>query len=84
MLRGGNNLIQLSGVSHLVIDECHRAAAASYQSIIAHVRGLNPQVKLLGLSATPFRADRVKLSFQHVIKDAGLGKLIRDNNIQVD
>ena len=28
------------GVSHLVIDECHRSAAAeSYQSIIAHVRG---------------------------------------------
>jgi superfamily II DNA or RNA helicase len=33
---------------------------------------------ILGLSATPFRADRVKLCFDAVIKDAGIQTLIQD------
>jgi superfamily II DNA or RNA helicase len=33
---------------------------------------------ILGLSATPFRADRVKLCFDCVIKDAGIQTLIQD------
>jgi superfamily II DNA or RNA helicase len=44
-------------ISHLVIDECHRAAADSYQAIITEARAANPDVKLLGLSATPERGD---------------------------
>jgi DNA repair protein RadD len=43
----------MAPVSHLVIDECHRSAAQSYQAIIDEARALNPEVKLLGLSATP-------------------------------
>ena len=41
----------MPAVSHLIIDECHRAAATSCQSVIDHVRALNPRAKLLGLSA---------------------------------
>ena len=48
---------RMATVSHLVIDECHRAAADSYQAIIGHARSLDPQVRLLGLSATPERGD---------------------------
>lgn len=44
---------RMGQVSHLVIDECHRAAADSYQAIIADARAANPKLKLLGLSATP-------------------------------
>jgi superfamily II DNA or RNA helicase len=33
---------------------------------------------ILGLSATPFRADKVKLCFDTVIKDAGIHRLIQD------
>lgn len=33
---------------------------------------------ILGLSATPFRTDRVKLCFDKVIKDAGIHQLIQD------
>jgi superfamily II DNA or RNA helicase len=47
----------MDAVSHLVIDECHRAAADSYQAIIADARTANPGVRLLGLSATPERGD---------------------------
>jgi superfamily II DNA or RNA helicase len=48
---------RMGTISHLVIDECHRAAADSYQAIIAEARAANPDVKLLGLSATPERGD---------------------------
>ena len=48
---------RMGQVSHLVIDECHRAAADSYQAIIADARAANPKLKLLGLSATPERGD---------------------------
>jgi superfamily II DNA or RNA helicase len=48
---------RMGTISHLVIDECHHAAADSYQAIIAEARAANPAVKLLGLSATPERGD---------------------------
>jgi DNA repair protein RadD len=47
----------MAPVSHLVIDECHRAAADGYRAIIGHARSLQGGVKLLGLSATPERGD---------------------------
>jgi DNA repair protein RadD len=56
-LARANRRSRMDAVSHLVIDECHRAAADSYQNIIGHARSLNPGVKLLGLSATPERGD---------------------------
>ena len=77
-LARANRRARMSGVSHLVIDECHRAAAASYQSIIEHVRGLNPQVKLLGLSATPGRGDgrSLRKTFTNVGYQLKIGTLI--------
>ncbi|CAM3623336.1 DEAD/DEAH box helicase [Vibrio aquimaris] len=44
--------------SLLVIDECHRVADdknTSYQKVIHHLRELNPGIKVLGLTATPYR-----------------------------
>jgi DNA repair protein RadD len=65
-------------VSHLIIDECHRAAATSYQSVIEHVRALNPQAKLLGLSATPGRGDgrSLRRTFSNVGYHLRIGTLI--------
>lgn len=40
---------------YLIIDEAHHATAKTYRRIIEYVRGKVPNVKLLGLSATPFR-----------------------------
>ncbi len=42
----------------LVIDECHRVSLeknSSYQKVIKHLRHLNPRLKILGLTATPYR-----------------------------
>lgn len=44
--------------SLLVIDECHRVPDeknSSYQKVISHLSELNPGMKVLGLTATPYR-----------------------------
>jgi superfamily II DNA or RNA helicase len=40
----------------IVVDEAHRAAAPSYRKILARFAG-SPSVKLIGLTATPFRTE---------------------------
>lgn len=42
----------------LIVDECHRISDADdsqYQQILSHLRLRNPQLRLLGLTATPYR-----------------------------
>ncbi|MDO6762695.1 DEAD/DEAH box helicase [Agarivorans sp. 1_MG-2023] len=63
------NLDQFSGFySLVVIDECHRVNDASdsqYQVIINHLKQQNPQLKVLGLTATPYRLDKGWIYQQH-------------------
>ncbi|MDR0324969.1 MAG: DEAD/DEAH box helicase family protein [Oscillospiraceae bacterium] len=40
---------------YFVIDEAHHATARSYRRIIEHIKSKIPNVKMLGLTATPFR-----------------------------
>ena len=53
------NLEQFANAySLLVIDEAHRISDDSesqYQQVIAHLRSINPGLKVLGLTATPYR-----------------------------
>lgn len=42
---------------YVVIDEAHHAPAKSYQKILAYLDANVQQIKLLGLTATPFRTD---------------------------
>ena len=48
----------------LIIDEAHRAAAndRSYQDIITHLREKNPDLKVLGVTATAKRHDKSAMS----------------------
>ena len=44
--------------SLLIIDECHRVPdekSSSYQKVITHLTESNPGIKVLGLTATPYR-----------------------------
>ncbi|MGR0279623.1 DEAD/DEAH box helicase [Marinomonas dokdonensis] len=55
-------------VSLLVIDECHRISmqdSSQYQQTIEHFRKLNPKVKILGLTATPYRLTTGWIYQQH-------------------
>ncbi len=45
-------------VSLVIIDECHRVSLdedSQYQAILRHLRSLNPELRVLGLTATPYR-----------------------------
>lgn len=47
-------------ISLLVIDECHRVSGedgSQYQEVIRYFQAQNPKLKLLGLTATPYRLD---------------------------
>ena len=44
--------------SLLIIDECHRVSEeddSQYQQVIRHLKAQNPKLKILGLTATPYR-----------------------------
>lgn len=58
----------------LVVDEAQHDCCTSMMSI----HGLIKPKFILGLSATPFRADKLKLCFDKVIRDAGIHQLIQD------
>lgn len=47
--------------SLLIVDECHRIGdkqESQYQQIISHLRHCNPEIRLLGLTATPYRLSK--------------------------
>ncbi|TDO99782.1 DEAD/DEAH box helicase [Marinomonas balearica] len=47
-------------ISLLIVDECHRISnnnESQYQKVIEHFQSLNPRVRILGLTATPYRLD---------------------------
>jgi superfamily II DNA or RNA helicase len=57
-----------------VVDEAQHDAAAS----CVHVHEKSRSRFILGLSATPYRTDTLKLAFKRVVKDAGIHRLIQD------
>jgi superfamily II DNA or RNA helicase len=63
-----------TGLDLLVVDEAQHDSASSMAQL--HQR-IEPRF-ILGLSATPYRSDRVKLCFDTVIRDAGIQTLIQD------
>lgn len=63
-----------AGLDLLVVDEAQHDAAQSMANLHQKIK---PKF-ILGLSATPFRADKIKLCFDSVIKDAGIHSLIQD------
>jgi superfamily II DNA or RNA helicase len=58
----------------LIVDEAQHDAANS----MAHLHNTIEPDYILGMTATPFRTDKMKLCFQKVIKDCGIHQLIQD------
>ena len=58
----------------LVFDEAQHDATRSMASLHA---AIGPR-KVLGLSATPYRADRLGLCFERTVRDAGIRQLVLD------
>lgn len=73
-------LLDHGPITHLVIDECHHATAASYMHIWQQLRAANPNLLHLGVTATPMRADGdglVKV-YSHVAARITIADLVRD------
>ncbi len=69
-----------SGFDLLVIDEAHHAPAESYRRIIEHFRAINPEMRVLGVTATPDRADELALGsvFESVAHSYGIEDAVHD------
>jgi superfamily II DNA or RNA helicase len=63
-----------TNIDLLVADESHHDAASS----MAHLHNVIRPRWILGLTATPFRSDRVSLCFDRTVKDCGIHRLIQD------
>ena len=65
--------------SALIVDECHHAPAETYRACISHYAA-NPDLGILGVTATPDRADEVGLKgvFEHVAYEYTVSDAIRD------
>jgi len=66
-----------AGFTLLVIDECHRVSLeedSSYQQVIGHLRQHNPQLKILGLTATPYRLGQGFIYHRHLQQQAVRGE----------
>jgi superfamily II DNA or RNA helicase len=58
----------------IIVDEAHRATAASYVRLVDHYRDLNPNLRVLGVTATPNRTDGTALGlvFESVAFEMGI------------
>ena len=62
----------------LIFDECHHATADSYRSVMDYYKARNPEIKILGVTATPDRTDEEALGqiFETVAIDIEILDLI--------
>jgi superfamily II DNA or RNA helicase len=63
--------------SLIVIDECHHSTASTYRKVVDYFSKLNPNLKVVGITATPNRSDGTALgilfdsvAYQMTINDA--------------
>lgn len=67
----------------VVVDECHHTLAPSYQETIRFIKKYRKDMKLLGITATPIRANDedseslMKLFGNNVVYDISLSRLIK-------
>ena len=63
----------------IILDECHHQATDTMADLhkMLHPNG-RADGWFLGMTATPFRTDRVKLLFEQIVRDCGIHSLITD------
>lgn len=67
------------GIELIIIDEAHHTSASTYQVVLAAMLAANPNVKVLGVTATPFRMDEKDLTdfFEDLVYFIDIKELIR-------
>lgn len=76
-------LERLKAVDTLAVDECHHIAAGSWLKVVDHCRKMNPDLRIMGLTATPDRGDKksLRVAFDNVADQITLGELIAAGNL---
>ena len=71
-------ILQYGKIDLLIIDEAHHAEAAQYYNLYLKLLAANPDLKVLGVTATPERGDRKLLTriFQFEAYNIGIKRLI--------
>jgi ATP-dependent helicase IRC3 len=66
-------------IDYLVIDEAHHAVAGGYGQVLAALKDCNPQLRHLGVTATPLRADEKGLReiYQKESAHFGIKELVK-------
>lgn len=82
-VRSERNLADLPALDFIAVDECHHIMAPGYLRMIERARQLNPNVRLLGVTATPERTDNKALRecFDNVGDEITLVELIRSGHL---
>lgn len=64
---------------YLIVDEAHHFPADTYVSVYNKILSYNPNIKLLGVTATPFRSDDLELKeyFEEMIFNVNIKNLIQ-------
>lgn len=80
-LTGPGSLGLMPPVDLLLVDECHLYMAPTFKRILDRAKILNPDVKIAGFTATPFRADKKGLGtlFPRVADIITIGELVANN-----
>ena len=78
-----NAVDSMPKVDLLVIDEAHHVASASYQKVVGRAREINPEVKILGVTATPERSDRKGLAntFSNVADIVTIAEMVKAGHL---
>lgn len=77
------HLARMPRLDLVVYDEAHHCASNSYQRLTARARELNPDVKILGVTATPERSDSRGLgdTFNNVADIVTIGEMVRAGHL---
>ncbi len=77
------NLASMPRLDLMVIDEAHHARSESYLRVIGHAKTLNPDLKVLGMTATPNRGDKKGLHpvFSNVCDQITVSELIASGHL---
>jgi len=74
-----DNILQHGAIDYIVTDESHHSISASYLAVYEQLKAANPNVKHLGVTATPIRADRKQFGdvYEKVSAHYGIKELVK-------
>lgn len=77
------NLKTMPRLDRIIVDEGHHAVADSYLKVIHHAQGLNPDLELLLVTATPGRGDKrtLRTLVDNIADQITLSELIAEGHL---